>query len=434
MIASVCILAATVAVMICGILFFPEIKIGKVRFATYWAVSLLGAICALFASPDILGIGKALIAPSAVNPIKILVLFLSMTALSVFLDEVGFFGYLAALALSHARSGQKKLFIMLYITVSILTVFTSNDVIILSFTPFICYFCKNAEINPLPYLAAEFVAANTWSMALIIGNPTNIYLALACGLNFLSYLKLSLFPTLFAGLTSFFCLYLLFLKRLKAPLTPHVMQAEIKDRFLLVSGVTLLAVCTVLLAIGQYIGLEMWIVSLSAALLMGIIAGVYSLIKRRNPTELTSTLKRLPYQLVPFVLSMFVIIVVLNQNGVTAKIGELLGTSFQPLIYGAASFFAANVVNNIPMSVLFSSIISATDGLGEGAVFGAVIGSNLGAYFTPVGALAGIMWSGIVKSHGVKFGYVDFLKIGVTVALPALFAAIGGLYLALLIF
>ena len=38
---------------------------------------------------------------------------------------------------------------------------------------------KNASINPIPYLAAEFVAANTWSMALIIGNPTNIYLVTA---------------------------------------------------------------------------------------------------------------------------------------------------------------------------------------------------------------------------------------------------------------
>ena len=63
-----------------------------------------------------------------------------------------------------------------------------------------------------------------------------------------------------------------------------------------------------------------------------------------------------------------------------------------------------------------------------------VIGSNLGAFFTPVGALAGIMWSGILKRHGVKFGYGDFLKMGVTVALPALAAALGGLYLSLALF
>ena len=83
------------------------------------------------------------------------------------------------------------------------------------------------------------------------------------------------------------------------------------------------------------------------------------------------------------------------------------------------------------MSVLYSSIISDA-GAGVGAMFATVIGSNLGACFTPIGALAGIMWSSILNRHGLKFGYADFLKIGVIVALPALVAALGGLYLALL--
>ena len=71
--------------------------------------------------------------------------------------------------------------------VSVLTVFTSNDIIVLTFTPFICHFAKSARIDPLPYLVSEFVAANTWSMALIIGNPTNIYLMSGTGISFLSY-------------------------------------------------------------------------------------------------------------------------------------------------------------------------------------------------------------------------------------------------------
>ena len=50
---------------------------------------------------------------------------------------------------------------------------------------------------------------------------------------------------------------------------------------------------------------------------------------------------------------------------------------------------------------------------------------------TLIGALAGIMWSSILKTHGLKFGYTDFLKIGVTVALPALLVALGTLSLVL---
>ena len=435
MVAVIVIAAATCALMIAGVLFFPEIRIGKLKFGSYWVITLLGA-AALLAScqTDAAQIGKALIADTAVNPLKILVLFISMTILSVFLDELGFFGFLAAAVLKRARSGQKRLFFTLYITVSLLTVVTSNDIIVLSFTPFICYFAKNAKIDPVPYLAAEFVAANTWSMLLIIGNPTNIYLATAYGIDFITYLKYSIFPTLFAGATALAALYLMFKKKLSAPITGEAEEQKIGDKFLLAVGLAHLGVCTVLLAVGSYIGLEMWIIALSSAGSLALFTLITSAVRRQKPKALAGCLKRAPWQLIPFVLSMFVLIEGLEQKGVTAAIGNFFGSDYAALKYGVSSFFAANLINNIPMSVLFSSIISAAGGAATEAVFGAVIGSNLGAFFTPIGALAGIMWTEILTTHGLKFGYADFLKIGVAVALPALFAAIGGLYLSLLVF
>lgn len=432
MLTALIICIATIVLMICAILFFPKIKFGRVQINSYWVITLFGAAIALAATrPDMSALWQSLVADTAVNPVKILVLFISMTVLSVFLDELGFFRYLAALALRRARSGQKKLFVYLYITVSILTVFTSNDVIILSFTPFICYFCKHAKINPMPYLAAEFVAANTWSMALIIGNPTNIYLAASYGLDFVTYLKISVLPTLFAGLCSFLCLYLLFRKKLSAPIEGEAEAEVIHDKFQLWVGIIHLAVCTVLLAVGSYIGLQMWIVALAAAVSLFIISAITALVRKSKPRELLGCVKRLPYELIPFILSMFVMIVILDQKGVTQYIGEFFGTEQHVLVYGVTSFFAANVLNNIPMSVLYAQIIKSA-GAGLPAVFATVIGSNLGAYFTPVGALAGIMFSSIVNRQGLKFGYRDFLKIGVAVALPALFAALGGLYISLL--
>lgn len=70
---------------------------------------------------------------------------------------------------------------------------------------------------------------------------------------------------------------------------------------------------------------------------------------------------------------------------------------------------------------------------GMSAVFATIIGSNLGALFTPIGALAGIMWSNILNKHEVKFRYIDFLKIGVVVAIPTLAAALGSLALMLML-
>jgi arsenical pump membrane protein len=337
--------------------------------------------------------------------------------------------------LKRAHSGQKKLFLYLYITVSILTVFTSNDVIILSFTPFICYFAKNAKIDPTPYLAAEFVAANTWSMALIIGNPTNIYLASSYGLDFVSYIKISFIPTICAGLVAFTALYVCFKRKLSTPMQAQIEEVVIADKLSLWVGIAHLAACTILLAIGSYIGVQMWIVSVVAAISLITIESIICAVQRKKMTAVVGTIKRIPYQLVPFVLSMFVMIVALSQNGVTAAFANILGESLPIIKYGVSAVVCSNLINNIPMSILFSSII---ENIGTTAaypaVFATIIGSNFGALFTPVGALAGIMWSNILNGHGIKFGYKDFLKIGLTIALPAFCAALLGLKLALLIF
>ena len=430
----------TCVVMILGILFFPKLKIGKVSLDTYWIITLVGAVLtlvfgALFSGTDLAKVGGALIADTAINPLKILVLFLSMTILSIYLDELGFFRFLASVALKRARTGQKKLFLYLYLTVSVLTVFTSNDIIILSFTPFICYFAKSAKINPIPYLAAEFVAANTWSMMLIIGNPTNIYLATASGIGFLEYIKYSIFPTVFGGAVAFGALFLLFRKKLKEPMLAEAEDVVIEDKLSLWVGIVHLGVCTVLLAISSYVGIEMWLVALCSAGSLFIFVLIISLVRKRKPVALLGCLKRAPYPLIPFVLSMFVMIVVLADAGVTEIIGGAMGADLPILKYGVSSFFASNLINNIPMSVLFSSIIEAAgESAGISAIFATVIGSNVGAFFTPIGALAGIMWGNIIGKQDIKFGYLDFLKIGVTVAIPTLFASLGGLWLAVTIF
>ena len=425
MLFAIIIAAVTCLTMIAAVLFFPTVKIKRLSLASYWIVTLIGASVLLFSQVvDIKAIGAAIVADNAINPLKILVLFISMTILSIFLDELGFFRFLASCALRRAGSSQARLFIMLYATVSVLTVFTSNDIIILSFTPFVCYFAKNAGINPLPYLTAEFVAANTWSMALIIGNPTNIYLVTATGGDFISYLQVMLLPTLAAGTVSCVLLFLLFRKKLSAPINASYETVIIEDKLLLWVGIAHLAVCTLILAVGSYIGIEMWLVSLLSVISLFLFNAVTAIVRRKKPSALGACLRRAPWDLIPFVLSMFVIVEALNMTGVTDEIFKLLGTSGSVWKYGVSSFLAANLINNIPMSVLFASILDSAPSNMD-AIYATVVGSNLGACFTPIGALAGIMWSSILREHNLKFGYLDFLKTGITVAIPALAAALG---------
>ena len=95
MVPAIIISSLTCLTMIAGVLFFPKIKLGKIKLDSYWVITLIGALILLISGQaDWVTVGSALIADTAINPVKILVLFISMTILSIFLDELGFFRYL----------------------------------------------------------------------------------------------------------------------------------------------------------------------------------------------------------------------------------------------------------------------------------------------------------------------------------------------------
>ena len=406
-----------------SILFFPHIKIKKVTLDTYWLIAVLGAtILVATTLCPVNEIANSWTSSTAVNPIKILVLFFSMTVMSIYLDELGLFRFLASVAANKAKGHQHVLFFVLYFLVAVLTIFTSNDIVILTFTPFICFFCKHAKIKALPYLIAEFAAANTWSMMFIIGNPTNIYLATSAGITFIGYFKVMLIPTIAAGLTELLIIYLIFRKSLKEPLqNDEIVNVYIDSKVDLIIGGSHLLICLVFLVVSPYVGIEMWIISAICALSLLFCSLLMRLIRRKEWIYLEDCFKRLPYQLIPFILSMSVIVIALNYRGIAEKIGEFLNHGVLILNYGVSSYLLSNVINNIPMSILFSNIPTAlTNGEYLKAIYASIIGSNIGAFLTPIGALAGIMFSNLLAKYEMKFTFLDFIKYGSMISVPVL--------------
>ena len=422
MVPTIIISVLTCILVILSILFFPKIRIGKISLDVYWIITLIGAITLIaFSFVPIKEVGKQLTSNASINPIKILILFFSMTMISIFLDELGLFKYLASAASNRAKGSQYLLFFMFYILTAVSTVFTSNDVVILTLTPFICFFAKRSKINPIPYLVAEFCAANTWSLMLVIGNPTNIYLATSAGITFVDYFKVMAVPTLVAGLFEVLIIFLIFRKHLKTELLQNETVYQVEDKVPLIVGIMILFVCLVFLIASSYINVEMWLISLICAASLLLFMLIYSIFKHSNIYHVGETFKRLPYQLIPFFLSMFVIVVSLNYQGIATKIAEFLGKSHSIWVYGYSSFIASNLINNIPMSILFTNLTSNLTGLSYyQAVYASIIGSNIGAFLTPVGALAGIMFSGLVNENHIRFTFIDFIKYGSVISIPVI--------------
>lgn len=366
------------------------------------------------------------------NPFGILVLFLSMVFLSIFLDITGFFECWARAALRFAGSDGRRLFFTLYWTVSFLTIFTSNDIVILTFTPFIFYFTRAAGLPSRPYLISEFFAANTWSMMLYIGNPTNILLASAFSLKFEGYLLRMAVPTIVAGLTNLTMLYAIFRRDVCRPMRPGGVGRPldaITDVPGAVLGVVALVGCILALCMAPYLGVEMWTVSLVFAMSLVTILAIRDSYARflsgrlRNSQgSLGRTMRLMPWPVVPFILSMFISVEALRAYGIMTEVGSALAgiaggsTLSSVLLYGFSSALSANVVNNIPMTVGFVGIISTLPTRAVlPAVLATVVGSNLGANITPLGALAGILWMSILRGKAVDLSFWDFVRYGILV-------------------
>ena len=435
MILSIIISAITCITLILFVIFKPTIKINKLKLDTFWLVAIVGAALTLLTGAlpfDYLATN--LEASTSINPLKIMVLLLSLTMLSITLDELGFFEHVASLAIKKVGGSKYKLFFTFYVLTATLTIFTSNDIVILTFTLFICYFSKNAKISPIPYLVMEFVTANTYSMLFIIGNPTNIYIASFFNISFLSYFKSMWLATILAGLVSLAILLLIFRKDLSQKMeVSEVDIAPIKHNTLSIIAIIHLIACTTLLAISNYINLQMWIVTLMFALSLSIVLIVYTVIFK-DIKPITHVYKRLPYTLCFFVLSMYIIVLSLDYHGISSYIASYIDNIASSkivttVIYGLASTATDNLINNIPMSLGFASILNEANTNINIATYATIIGSNIGAYVTPIGALAGIMWMRILKEEKVDFSFKDFIKYCSVVAIPTLIAALIGLLL-----
>ncbi|BGP49388.1 hypothetical protein JCM10450v2_005277 [Rhodotorula kratochvilovae] len=105
-----------------------------------------------------------------------------------------------------------RLFTVLYAFWFIFGVLVGNDPIVLSGTAFLGYFTRATGITaPRAWTMSQFVAANVASAALVSSNPTNVLIAGAWGLNFLTgFTAYTILPATITALAAYPLLLFLF--------------------------------------------------------------------------------------------------------------------------------------------------------------------------------------------------------------------------------
>ena len=209
----------------------------------------------------------------------------------------------------------------------------------------------------------------------------------------------------------FFILLFVFRNKLKEPMTITDDEVKIESKPMLIVGIIHLSFATVFMAIANYVNIELYLISLCSAISLSIISTFYHLFKKEKDVLLKDTYKNLPYAFIPFLTSMVVIIGTLKNSGVMNDIASILAKYDSVLLYNLSSFFLGNVMNNIPMSIFYSELLSINSSIiTTKHIYSTIVSSNLCALFTPLGSLAGMMFLGLLKNQNIDFKFKNFLK------------------------
>jgi len=170
-----------------------------------------------------------------IYPVDIMVFFITLAYIAISIDASGLIRWLAYRVLQIGGKNGHRLFFYLYTFFFALTTFMGNDPIILSGTPFLSYMTK-VSINiqsPRAWIFTQFAVANIASAILVSSNPTNLVLAGAFDIKFITYTANIIVPVVVTAIVLFpFLLYVLFRDESLIPssIEIHELPEELKSR------------------------------------------------------------------------------------------------------------------------------------------------------------------------------------------------------------
>jgi Na+/H+ antiporter NhaD/arsenite permease-like protein len=468
-----------------------------------------------------------------VKPYNILLLFISLAYMAITLDITGVLQAAAFWVSNKGGDSNRKLFFYFYVMLALLSVALGNDPVILSGTAFLVYYTKAAGLEPIAWLIAEFAAANTSSMVLFVGNPTNVVICEGFAVNNAAFTAYTIFPFLACTVACFIALAIQFrdkhyITRQASIVEPLDVRGAVRDPVGAWVGSILLATCLVVIIVVSFFKVDVWKISLPfalAKLAFDLVWDSYRLKKGQftgfeksqpgqdfvqsalnramsfqgdpafgsntpdpmeksspSPTRkssdmsgasdekplmfarqrnfltglrtsfvdhfptLSTALPRLPFGLIPFAFSQFILIEALARRGWIDVFAHWLvkasGGDIYPVVWiiGVLGVLLCNVAGtNIGATIMLTKIVRAAQLSGpstRAAAIALAVASNIGAVsFTFSASLAGLLWKSILGDKGItvtqrSFAFWNLLPLSVmtTVGLAVVSAEMAVLY------
>jgi arsenical pump membrane protein len=351
-------------------------------------------------------------------------LFLTgMMLLAGLASAEGVFDWVSSVAVRGAKGSCSRLFLLVYLVGTVVTVFMSNDATAVVLTPAILVVVRKARIAPLPYLFVCAFIANAASFVLPISNPANLVL-FRTGMPPLGQWLLSFgLPSVLSILATYGVMRLLFRNDLRQQIESEVPSVDLtaEGKIVLAGLALMVAVLLTASAMNKDLGLPTFIAAL-------VITAVISTKSDSNPLKL---LGEISWGTLLLVAGLFIMVDAIESQGALKLTQEWLGYAQKltpaagAMVVGFVVGIGNNLVNNLPLGLIAGGTIQAAHvkGLLANAT---MIGVDLGPNLSVTGSLATILWLIALRKEKLEVSFWKFLQVG-AIAMPiALAAALGG--------
>jgi arsenical pump membrane protein len=270
-------------------------------------------------------------------------------------------------------------------------------------------------------------------MPLITSNPINILSADFFKYSFIDHL-IFMGPVAVATLlSSLLLIYLFFRKQIPKTFDSQAADSLTKGKPSISPSLLRITLITLIAIDLGYVLTSLSKVPVSIVISSGAVflVAVYWFTLKRNGSVngekkgLFGLAKDINWDIVLFMLSIFIVVQGLEAAGVTNLLASaLVTTSKLPSALGVFApsmvvTIGASFMNNWPMTILGLLSIHQSAVTGPtltNLVFSNIIGNNLGPHFFPLGSLAIVMWLEIMRRKGVSISLREYLKVGSTLS------------------
>ncbi|MCF0211072.1 MAG: hypothetical protein HUK18_07210 [Bacteroidales bacterium] len=328
-------------------------------------------------------------------------LLLGMMIIISTLKIQGFFSFIANKTLSLASTRTKLLVLVTFIT-GFASAFLVNDAVVLLFTPIIISICKKSNLNPIPFLLAEMLSANTGSVMTMTGNPQNMLLGISSGVSYF-YFLVRLLPIAVLGMAIIILFVKLFYKKTFADKSPLQCEGSFSYNFKDMRN-TLIIFCLVIAGFffGKIFNISIPLIALSGAALT-------ILFSRAEPEEV---LQGVDWSLLLFFASLFIIVSSVKDAGLLDSLMQIqLKDNLQGIIFiYLITLVFSQILSNVPYTVLMLPLLQVAGS--EILYLHLAASSTIAGNLTIVGAMANLIVIEQAAKDNVRISAKTFLIIG----------------------